>query len=79
LLVCVVVIGLLFLSITTLTQQYSSLKEEQHTKTKNLVESAHSIITHFYELQQNGELTQQQAKQQALSTIGALRYDNNNY
>ncbi|OUS72052.1 chemotaxis protein [Pseudoalteromonas sp. A601] len=79
LLVCVVVIGLLFLSITTLTQQYSSLKEEQHTKTKNLVESAHSIITHFYELQQNGELTLQQAKQQALSTIAALRYDNNNY
>lgn len=38
-----------------------------------------SIITHFYELQQNGELTEQQAKQQALSTIAALRYDNNNY
>ena len=79
LLVCVVVIGLLFLSITSLTQQYSSLKDEQHAKTKNLVESAHSIITHFYELQQNGELTEQQAKQQALSTIAALRYDNNNY
>ena len=79
LLVCVVVIGLLFLSIISLTQQYSSLKDEQHAKTKNLVESAHSIITHFYELQQNGELTEQQAKQQALSTIAALRYDNNNY
>ncbi|MCQ8879090.1 methyl-accepting chemotaxis protein [Pseudoalteromonas shioyasakiensis] len=79
LLVCVVVIGLLFLSITSLTQQYSSLKDEQHTKTKNLVESAHSIVTHFYEQQQNGNLTEQQAKQQALSTIGALRYDNNNY
>ena len=78
-LVCVVVIGLLFLSISSLTQQYNSLKAEQYSKTKNLVESAHSIITHFYELQVNGELNQQQAQQNAFKTIEALRYDSNNY
>ena len=68
LLVCVVVIGLMLLSVTTLTQQYDSLKNEQHTKTKNLVESAHSILTHFYELQQSSEMSEDQAKKEAPNT-----------
>ncbi|KTF11682.1 methyl-accepting chemotaxis protein [Pseudoalteromonas sp. H105] len=79
LLVCVVVIGLMLLSVTTLTQQYDSLKNEQHTKTKNLVESAHSILTHFYELQQSSEMSEDQAKKEALNTIKAMRYDDDNY
>lgn len=78
-LVSVVVIGLLFLSITSLTQQYNSLKTEQYTKTKNLVEAAHSIISHAYSLEQNGTLNQQQAQQHALDTIAAMRYDESNY
>lgn len=49
-LVSVVVIGLIFLSVSSLTQQYSSLKHEQYIKTQNLVESAYSIIEHNYEL-----------------------------
>ena len=79
LLVCVVVIGLMLLSVTTLTQQYDSLKTEQHTKTKNLVESAHSIFSHFYALQQSGKMNEQQAKQAALNALKALRYDGDNY
>ena len=78
-LVSVVVIGLIFLSVSSLTQQYSSLKHEQYIKTQNLVESAYSIIEHNYELFEQGKLSEQQAKQAALETISALRYDNNNY
>jgi len=78
-LVSVVVIGLLFLSITSLTQQYSSLKTEQYTKTKNLVEAAHSLISHAYSLEQAGTLNKQQAQQHALDTIAAMRYDESNY
>lgn len=78
-LVSVVVIGLLFLSISSLTQQYNSLKTEQYTKTKNLVEAAHSIISHAYSLEQNGTFNKQQAQQHALDTIAAMRYDENNY
>ncbi|MEH6396571.1 methyl-accepting chemotaxis protein [Pseudoalteromonas sp.] len=78
-LVSVVVIGLLFLSISSLTQQYNSLKTEQYTKTKNLVEAAHSIIGHAYSLEQNGTFNKQQAQQHALDTIAAMRYDENNY
>ena len=78
-LVSVVVIGLIFLSVSSLTQQYSSLKQEQYIKTQNLVESAYSIIEHNYELFEQGKLSEQQAKQAALETISALRYDNSNY
>ncbi|WP_199530196.1 methyl-accepting chemotaxis protein [Pseudoalteromonas sp. bablab_jr010] len=78
-LVSVVVIGLIFLSVSSLTQQYSSLKQEQYIKTQNLVESAYSIIEHNYALFEQGKLSEQQAKQAALETISALRYDNNNY
>ncbi|NMM39979.1 methyl-accepting chemotaxis protein [Pseudoalteromonas arctica] len=78
-LVSLVVVGLLFLSITSLTQQYSSLKADQYTKTKNLVEAAYSVITHYHSLQQSGELTVQQAQQGALTTIASIRYENDNY
>ncbi|MAD04280.1 methyl-accepting chemotaxis protein [Pseudoalteromonas shioyasakiensis] len=78
-LVSVVVIGLIFLSVSSLMQQFSSLKQEQYIKTKNLVESAHSIIEHNYALFEQGKLSEQQAKQAALETISALRYDDNNY
>ena len=78
-LVSVVVIGLIFLSVSSLTQQYSSLKQEQYIKTQNLVESAYSIIEHNYALFEQGKLSEQQAKQAALETISALRYDNSNY
>ncbi|MBA6409593.1 methyl-accepting chemotaxis protein [Pseudoalteromonas sp. 5Ae-yellow] len=79
LLIAIVVFGLIILSISSLTHQYSSLKDEQYIKTQNVVETAYSIIEHFYDLEQNNTLTQQQAQSQALNAIRALRYDKTNY
>ncbi|WP_165734578.1 methyl-accepting chemotaxis protein [Pseudoalteromonas sp. C8] len=79
LLIAIVVFGLIILSISSLTHQYSSLKNEQYLKTQNVVETAYSIIEHFYDLEQNNTLTQQQAQSQALNAIRALRYDKTNY
>jgi methyl-accepting chemotaxis protein len=78
-LVVIVIFGLIILSISSLTHQYDSLKNEQYLKTQNVVETAYSIIDHFYTLEQNSELTQQQAQSQALQAISALRYDKTNY
>jgi len=79
LLIAIVVFGLIILSISSLTHQYSSLKDEQYIKTQNVVETAYSIIEHYYALEQDNTLTQQQAQSQALNAIKALRYDNTNY
>jgi methyl-accepting chemotaxis protein len=79
LLIAIVGFGLIALSVASLTHQYSSLKNEQYLKTQNVVETAYSIIEHFYDLEQNNTLTQQQAQSQALNAIRALRYDKTNY
>lgn len=79
LLIAIVVFGLIILSISSLTHQYSSLKDEQYIKTQNVVETAYSIIEHHYALEQDNTLTQQQAQSQALNAIKALRYDKTNY
>ncbi|GAA59329.1 methyl-accepting chemotaxis protein [Pseudoalteromonas sp. BSi20652] len=78
-LVGIVVFGLIVLSISSLTHQYDALKNEQYLKTQNVVETAYSVIDHFYTLEKNKELTQQQAQLQAMQAIRALRYDNTNY
>lgn len=79
LLIAIVVFGLIILSISSLTHQYSSLKDEQYIKTQNVVETAYSTIEHYYALEQDNTLTQQQAQSQALNAIKALRYDKTNY
>ncbi len=79
LLIAIVIFGLIILSISSLTHQYSSLKDEQYIKTQNVVETAYSIIEHYYALEQDNTLTQQQAQSQALNAIKALRYDKTNY
>lgn len=79
LLVGIVIFGLIVLSISSLTHQYSALKHEQYLKTQNVVETAFSIIEHYYALAENNTLTSQEAQSQALQTISKLRYDKTNY
>ena len=78
-LVGIVIFGLIVLSVSSLNNQYKALKYEQYLKTQNVVETAYSIIEHFYTLEQSNTLTQQQAQTQAISAIRALRYDKTNY
>ena len=75
----VVALGLVLLSLTSLPQQFSSLEQQQYEKTKNLVENTFGIIEHFHDLQQSGELAQDQAQKAALDAISKLRYDTDNY
>jgi methyl-accepting chemotaxis protein len=78
-LVGIVIFGLIVLSISSLSNQYQALKNEQYLKTKNVVETAHSIIKHYAALEQNQTLTRQQAQSQAIASIRSLRYDDTNY
>ena len=78
-LVGLIVLGLTLLSIATLSSQYQLLKDESYQKTRSLVEAAHSIIESYYKKQISGELTEEQAKNAAKSTISAMRYENKNY
>ncbi|CCQ09825.1 Methyl-accepting chemotaxis protein [Pseudoalteromonas luteoviolacea B = ATCC 29581] len=75
----VVILGLLILSITNLKLQYSALERLQYEKTQHVVENAHSLITHYYDLYRAGKLTEEDAQQKALESIAALRYEGDNY
>jgi len=44
-----------------------------------LVESGVSVIDHYYQLSQNGTLTEAEAQHQALAAVTAMRFDNGNY
>ncbi|MDO6705259.1 methyl-accepting chemotaxis protein [Photobacterium sp. 1_MG-2023] len=56
-----------------------TLMEQKRDKTRNLVESAHSLLNFYYRQQTEGKLTPDQAQLQAKQAIAALRYENNDY
>ncbi|TMP43674.1 methyl-accepting chemotaxis protein [Pseudoalteromonas citrea] len=78
-LLMVVVLGLVLLSITNLTQQYATLEKQQYEKTKNLVETAHSLLTLYHTQYLEGVLSEIDAKHAALTAIKGLKYDGDNY
>ncbi|MCP4321283.1 MAG: methyl-accepting chemotaxis protein, partial [Alteromonadales bacterium] len=78
-LVTLIVIGLIAIDVISLSEEYHTLLEGEKHTVKELVNSTHSIIEHHYALYQNGELSEEQAKEQALSIIANIRYGNSNY
>lgn len=53
----------------------TELMNDRKEKTKNVVETAHSIMRHFHARETNGTLTADRAKAAAIAAIKALRYD----
>ena len=75
-LVLIIVLGL----VTAFAVDYhQSLLDGRSLKTQHLVESGMGVIEHFYALQQNGELTEEQAQAAAASTLQTLRYGDKDY
>ncbi len=78
-LVGIVVVGLVFQAIESLNQQYTSLHDQQSEKVQKIVETAHSILVRYHQLEKDNSLSQADAQAQALNVIKSLRYDTNNY
>ena len=57
----------------------TNLLEDRKLKTKNVVEVAHGILGHYYAEQQAGRLSEDEAKQAAISAVRKLRYEGNEY
>lgn len=58
---------------------YETLKLEKAHKTRELVEVAHSLVTHFHSEQLAGRLSETAAQQAAIKALGELRYGEINY
>ena len=78
-LVMTCLVTIVVLSVATLMQNKSSMMEDRKDKTRGLVESAHSVISTYYDAYQAGELTEQQAQTAAFKTLEGMRYDGKNY
>jgi methyl-accepting chemotaxis protein len=56
-----------------------SLLDGRALKTQHLVESGMGVLQHYHDRQLNGELSEEQAKAEAMVALGGLRYGNNDY
>jgi len=71
--------GMILIAVFALQSEKATLLEDRKVKTRHLVEGAHSLLGHYYELQQKGVLSEEAAKEAALKAIKALRYEQKEY
>ncbi len=71
--------GMILIAVFALQSEKTTLLEDRKVKTRHLVEGAHSLLGHFYDLQQKGVLSEDAAKDAALKAIKALRYEQKEY
>ena len=79
LLLVLIIAGLIILSSISLSQAYQSLLQQKHSSNQQVVEAAYSVVEHFHQQQNDGQLNEEQAKKQAIEVLNSLRYDKTNY
>ena len=62
-----------------LASEHRNLEQDREIKTRQLVESVHSLIGHYQALEARGMLSRQDAQQSAIAAVRALRYDEREY
>jgi len=73
------VAGLVVLAVVSLLQTRSHLMEGRQAKTKDLVETAHSLVAHYAAEEREGRLTREEAQSRAKEAVRALRYRDKEY
>ncbi|MBY0431518.1 MAG: methyl-accepting chemotaxis protein, partial [Rhodospirillales bacterium] len=79
LIVATAVLGLVVMVAGTLYVLKDDLIADRQVKTRHLVESAHSLIGHYQDLESQGKLGREEAQKQALDAVRALRYEKSEY
>ncbi|RAS54418.1 methyl-accepting chemotaxis sensory transducer with Cache sensor [Vibrio diazotrophicus] len=70
----------LLFPLMVMVQDYQSdLIKAKQTQTRHLVENTHSLLNHFYQLQTQRTLSEQQAQDQARQAVAQLRYGEEDY
>lgn len=79
LVVVLALLGMLAVSTFALMAEKSTLLEDRKIKTRHLVEAAHSVLAHYSAQQKSGALSEEAAKQAAISALKAMRYEEKEY
>lgn len=72
-------LGMLVVLGFSLKSGYSDIHEAKGTKTRHLVESAHSLIAHYHAMETRGELDRAAAQKAARAALSAMRYEGKEY
>ncbi len=72
-------LGFVLVIFVTLTSLQNSLMHGRESKVQAVVDSAYSLLAHYHQLETQGELSREQAQQQAIAAIRALRYSGTEY
>ncbi|MDX1398581.1 MAG: methyl-accepting chemotaxis protein, partial [Oceanospirillum sp.] len=72
-------LGLVINTLLDASKMRDHLRSSYEKGVTLLVESGVGVIDHYYQLSQDGTLTEAEAKRQALAAISAMRFDNGNY
>ncbi|WP_434456271.1 methyl-accepting chemotaxis protein [Stutzerimonas urumqiensis] len=70
---------LFVLGLVMTLQMKDDLYQGKQEMTRHVVETAYGVLEHYHRLAQAGTLTDEQARQAALETVRALRYDQKDY
>ncbi len=79
LIVGVAVLGVGAMTLGWLHDTQSALLLDREDKTRNLVETAYSLLTHYADQESSGKLSREQAQSAAKAAIRQLRYDEKEY
>ena len=79
LLIVLTLASLAILFAVTLNNERNMLLHDRQEKVRNLVETASGVVAHFHQLAQNGQMSQDDAKRQAIAALRGLRYDSKEY
>lgn len=75
----ITVLSLVVLFAVVLYTEKSLLLQDRQEKVRNLVEAAYGVVEHFGQAAKEGKLSEDDARQAALATLRALRYDKVEY
>jgi methyl-accepting chemotaxis protein len=72
-------IGLLAVSVMALLLEKSTMLDDRKLKTRHLVESAHTLLVHFHDMEKSGAMSAADAQTAAIAAIQGLRYEQKEY
>ncbi|MBF0340664.1 MAG: methyl-accepting chemotaxis protein [Magnetococcales bacterium] len=79
LLVILALAGMLIFSVLTILAEKEVMMEDRRIKTRNLVETAHSLLVYHHNLETKGRLTPEAARTTAREAVKGLRYQEKDY
>lgn len=79
LLVSLAILAVLIIALVAVQKTRQTMLEDRQIKTQHVVETAHGVVSHFYERFQAGEIGEEQAKIESMETLRKLQYGDNEY